>query len=368
MKITVRQLAGSGNDATRALLSGGPVPLFSPAPAPAQARQDRAAQDEPRALEKAQADARAAAQAPAAQILDNGTVAARIAAAAPLAAVDAFLAPFGPRPDLGETTRRELFGSLLLELANQQNASLFELARRFGLPAHITGSAGLGKFFKKAKDAFTKAAPQIFREQVQNKVGEFVGGLGQSVLNLSNNVPLLGKFFLKPLGFTAQAELLRQIGNVLKGGSISDFDEKALAKEAASTFKEAGQALATAAPFFPPPWNVAAGALAGLSIAAGKILDGAIAEREAARAAEKYEAAQKARLARAQAVVDDGLRYGKAAADYAIAGQPEPAEPAGLADDEEQSWFIQAARYAFAARARQYGVNVRAQDAPTITA
>lgn len=293
---------------------------------------------------------------------DNKSVAARIAAAAPLDAVDAFLRQFGPRPDLGEVTRREIFGSILLELADQQNASLYEIAKAAGMPAAVFGSGGIGTFIKKTSNAFTQAAPRIFREQVQNKIGEFIAGLGQSVLNISNDLPLLGKFFLKPLGFTTQAQVLKQLGNVLKGGSVSDFDEKAVALEAASTLKEAGQALATAAPFFPPPWNVAAGALAGLSIAAGSILNGAIKEREAARRAQEAEKAQGELLKRAQVVVDEGVRWGNAAADYYFGGQPEPREP-DLRNEEEAIWFAQAARFAFVSRANGiYGKNLKVPE------
>jgi hypothetical protein len=306
-----------------------------------------------------------AAQTPVAS--DNFAVATRIAAAVPLAAVDAFLAKFGPQPGLGESTRREIFGSMILELANQQNASLFEIARNFGLPANITGTRGVfDTFAKKASSAFgQEGIGQVFREQVQNKIGEFIAGIGQSVLNISNDIPLFVKFFLKPLGFTSQAQILKQLGNVLKGGSISDFDEKAVGLEAASTFKEAGQALATAAPFFPPPWNVAAGALAGLSIAAGKILNDSIRANEAARLAKQAEKDQAATLARAQVVVDDGLRFGRDAADYFYGGKQEPAEPV-LRNAEEMQWFAQAARFAFVAHARDYGHEFAAQEAPRV--
>lgn len=346
MKITVNQLQGSGKGEERA-----PQSVFG---------QTTQAQ---RAAKAADSAYGFSSPIPS----DNKSVAARIAQVMPLAAVDAFLARFEPRPDLGETTRREIFGSILLELANQENASLYEIAKAAGMPAAVFGSGGIGTFFKKTSNAFTKAAPKIFREQVQNKVGEFIAGLGQSVLNISNDIPLLGKFFLKPLGFTAQAQILKQLGNVLKGGSISDFDEKAVGLEAASTFKEAGQALAVAAPFFPAPFNVAAGALAGLSIAAGKILETSIRDRERARALAEYEHQQGETLKRAEIVVNDGARYGRAAADYAYGRKPEPQDPANLRNDEEWLWFAQAARFAFVARARDYGVHLKAQAAPVIT-
>ena len=336
-----------------------------------QLRQALLSQGAPMSVPVAQAVATgkpvatAAPQAGAAT--DNKSVAARIAAAAPLEAVDTYLRQFGPRSDLGEQTRREIFGSMLLELADQQNASLYDIAREFGLPANIAGSAGginVGKFFKKAQSAFSQEGiGTIFREQVQNKIGEFIAGLGQSVLNISNDIPLFGKFFLKPLGFTSQAQILKQLGNVLKGGSINDFDEKAVGLEAASTFKEAGQALATAAPFLPPPWNVAAGALAGLSIAAGSILNNAIKEKEAARKAAEAEVAQGKLLKRAEVVVQNGISWGEGAADYYFGGKAEPAEPV-LGNEEEMIWFAQAARFAFVSRANgTYGKSLKVPEA-----
>ena len=121
----------------------------------------------------------------------------------------------------------------------------------------------------------------------------------------------------------------------------------------------AALALATAAPFFPAPWNAAAGALAGLSIAAGSMLNGAIRAQEQARLAREAEQAQAEQFKRAQEVIDAGVSYGRASADYAFGGKQEPAEPT-LRNAEEMQWFAKAALVAFKARAKEvYGRELR---------
>lgn len=298
----------------------------------------------------------AAAQsaAPAAPVdLTNHGMAEFIARTLPLNAVMAFLAPYEPKQDLGETRYREIFGSMLLELADQQNASLYEIARKAGLPLGPSGSAGVfDKLSKKVSATFGKdGIGRVFREQVQTKIGEFLVHTGQGVLKLSDTA-ILGTFFLQPLGFTAQAQLIKQLGRVLVDGTINAFDEKALARSTAVTLRAAGQAMLIAGSF-PSPYSALFIAIGTLSIAAGKIIDTAIDSQEAARLA-RLAPGEEDLVKRATLIVNAGYRYGYDLHRWKVEGHgTEPAPDEAPQNAEEQEWFIAGAQAGAQQRARE---------------
>lgn len=158
-------------------------------------------------------------------------------------------------------------------------------------PPQVSGAGG--NFFKD----LGKALQKIF----VTAPGRVIRDLGKEMLRGRKNIPWLGKFVLDPLGISAQAVFLEELGNAAVDGSISTFNEARFGKAAGQTFVAAGQALAVAAPFLPVPFNVAAAALAAASIALGKFTLEAIArqeaatklEREEAKAEEKAEAAER---------------------------------------------------------------------------
>lgn len=332
--------------------------LEDPAPKYDQALMRRALAEAGFGLSAESRAPQGAAALPAPVDLTNHGMAEFIARTIPLDAVMAFLAPYEPRKDLGETRYREIFGSMLLELANQQNASLYEVARKAGLPLGPGGSAGvLDKFARKVSATFGKdGVGQVFREQVQTKIGEFLVHVGQSVLKLSDTA-VLGTFFLQPLGFTAQAQLIKQIGRVLVDGSINAFDEKALARSTAVTLRAAGQAMLIAGSF-PSPYSALFIAIGTLSIAAGKIIDTAIDAQEAARLA-KLAPGEEDLVKRATVVVNAGYRYGYDLHRWKIEGYgTEPAPDQAPQNAEEQEWFIAGATAGAQQRAREVAMKI----------
>lgn len=158
---------------------------------------------------------------------------------------------------------------------------------------YVTGAQGIGDSLKRL---FRQ--PLQFVRNVMEEIGKGAQALADNILRTDKTAPWLATFLLKPLGFFAQAEILSQLGAVLIDGSISAFDEVAVAKSGADTFTAAGRALLIAAPFLPVPYNVAAAAIGAASVAAGTAINRAIADQQASR---KVEAAKQAAQAAAVA-------------------------------------------------------------------
>jgi len=183
--------------------------------------------------------------------------------------------------------------------------------------AAVAGSAGsvlaaFDKGFKKLITHPLKWARQVF----VTEVGKGIRALAENLLDAEQNVPWLGQFFLKPLGFHAQAVILQQIGAAMVDGSIATFDETAVASAAGETFVAAGQAFVAASGFLPAPWNVAALAIGVLSIAVGETI--------------LYHVDKAQDDDRARAKAEAQARYDAAMAEYAE--QQRRAIPAGWAD------------------------------------
>ncbi len=142
----------------------------------------------------------------------------------------------------------------------------------------VTGSNGIGDSLKRL---FTQ--PLTFVRNVIEEIGKGAQALAENILRTEKTAPWLATFLLKPLGFFAQAEILNQLGAVFIDGSVSAFDETAVAEAGAQTFTAAGRALLVAAPFLPVPYNIAAAALGAASVAAGTAIHRAIQDRRDAR-------------------------------------------------------------------------------------
>ncbi|CAG1018895.1 hypothetical protein BURC_03722 [Burkholderiaceae bacterium] len=187
-----------------------------------------------------------------------------------------------------EDQRRAALSDFLVLLAKGNGLTLRAFLAQNGVAApnqdDATGSGALIDF-KKLGEKFQSAgekANKIVR-QVQDGVGVTLQQLGRAVLKLEERAPWAGQFFFKPLGFHLQATALAQLGNAVRDGSINTFDEKAFTRAAASTFTAAGQALLTASPFLPAPWNVIAAAAGALSLAAGQTINHFVNKREQAQ-------------------------------------------------------------------------------------
>lgn len=117
---------------------------------------------------------------------------------------------------------------------------------------------------------------------VQTGVGVALQQVGAAVAKLEQRAPWAGQFFLRPLGLSLAATAVGQLGSAVRDGSVSAFDEKAIARSSASWFRAVGQALAVAAPFT-GPWAPLFTAAAAFNVAVGQTIDHFVDQREAAK-------------------------------------------------------------------------------------
>lgn len=172
--------------------------------------------------------------------------------------------------------------------AAQQTAERVDVQQRMEQArARLFGSGwsqvqGSGNVFNKIASGFSTLVRhplKWFRRVFVTEVGKGIARAAQNILN-ADDVPFLGQYILRPMGFMLQAQVLKQLGAAMVDGSISTFDERAVAFETAGTLAQTGQALIAASPMLPPPFNVAAAAVGGLSLAAGITLNNELTRKE----------------------------------------------------------------------------------------
>lgn len=185
-----------------------------------------------------------------------------------------YAASLGMRPDLTDLEARAAVAKMLATIADEARIDLVAELNQADVP---TGSQG---FFDSARRLVQH--PLKWANNVISEIGKGLQQLGDNILNARKIGPL-GQYFLDPLGFSLQAQLLKQFGNVLEAGSVSAFDERELSYTAATTFTATGQALLAAGPFIPQPFGTAAMLVGAASVAAGKMLRVVLDERGARR-------------------------------------------------------------------------------------
>lgn len=233
----------------------------------------------------------------------------------------------GIRTDIPKAEQRAVMAAQFSQMATAHGLSVYALfndeAQVDDLKARLETPEGSGgNFFKKILDGARRLVrdPAGWARRVfVTDPGKLAEAIGTEILRGRKNIPFLGRYVLDPLGFTAQATFLQQLGAAMRDGSINTFDETKLAVSTAQTFNAAGEALLVAAPFLPVPFNVAAAGLGALSKASGVMMlkmiqdaktsrqideikdleDDARAERERAEK-EAKEAAERAEAARAE--------------------------------------------------------------------
>lgn len=241
----------------------------------------------------------------------NQVMAAELAAKMPIAAVRDTAIRLGANPAAPEQNLRAVCMVWFAEWANGHGLLLddwidYYQAHPDAKPSDLSGKAltgqvtqqvtGSGRSESHGLKLLLRHPLKWLRRVFVTEPGKALMRLGQNILNADKNAPWLSQFFLKPLGFHAQATLLRETGRAMVDGSISAFDEGALIESTAGTLTAAGQALLVAAPLLPPPWNVAAAALGALSVAAGNMIHKFHSAPEQQRQAERDARAKSAAL------------------------------------------------------------------------
>lgn len=240
----------------------------------------------------------------------NLVMAAELAAKMPIAAIRDTAVRLGANPAASEQNLRAVCMVWYAEWANSHGLLLDDWIEHYknnpdAKPSDLTGRALTGQVTQQVTGSqgeshglklLLRHPLKWLRRVFVTEPGKALQRLGQNILNADKNAPWLSQFFLKPLGFHAQATLLRETGRALVDGSISTFDEGALIESTAGTLTAAGQALLVAAPLLPPPWNVAAAALGALSVAAGNMIHKFHGAPEQQRQAEREAKAKSAAL------------------------------------------------------------------------
>lgn len=185
--------------------------------------------------------------------------------------------------------------------------------------AEAQASAGAsGSFWDKFKNGWKKLTtdPGAWLQRVfVTEPGKAVKWAGEQLYKLSTAKWI--KWVVDPLGVARVfGSFFTQIGRAMVEGSITAFDERAFALDVSAHWQQVGAALAVAAPFLPPPFNIIALGLGALFTAAGTALQMVYAQAErnrqnearekAAREAAE-EAKRRAEAARAAAEYDAEL-------------------------------------------------------------
>lgn len=173
-----------------------------------------------------------------------------------------------------------------------------DLARRYSGGAPLASLneesiplAGSGKKKKRRK-------PGPFRA-IQNEVGRGLVKAGREVKRWTK-APVVGRYLVGPMGAEAIGETLAQVGQVFRGGSIRDFDDRAFVLALGHTLSASGQALIAASPFLPAPWNAAALAAGTASLMIGKVATEHVKAQEERERAKNSFAAEDSAEASAQ--------------------------------------------------------------------
>jgi hypothetical protein len=207
----------------------------------------------------------------------------------------------GVRVDQSELDMRAGVAIITAGAATRANELIPNAIERARAAAGATGSSFWDKFTSGLKKLVTHPGDWLQRVFV-TEPGKALQWAGRQLLSLQKNA--WTKWLIDPLGvFRQLGAFLRELGHAMVEGSITAFEEQAFAKENARHWREVGAALAVAAPFLPPPFNIIALGLSAVFIAAGTYILASYAAADAERAAEKQAAqyASKASAARTAA-------------------------------------------------------------------
>jgi hypothetical protein len=161
------------------------------------------------------------------------------------------------------------------------------------LEAAYRGRPGRGGFNQVPLQGSGKSKKVNPFRAVQNEIGRGLRRAGKEVKRWEK-APIVGKYVVGPLGGAVVGETLVQVGNVFRGGSIRDFNERAWVLSVGHTLSSAGQALIAASPFLPAPWNAVALAAGTASLLVGKVVQGYVKSQEAKEIKDRAEGADPA--------------------------------------------------------------------------
>lgn len=233
---------------------------------------------------------------------------------------------YGVRPDLADKEKIIAVAESWATYATETNLSLMVQVARDGeaqgLPSRKSLRAledaaitfGAGGFFQDLWNGIKRIARHVsdwFRE-LGRKLGAFLQVIGREVRRWAR-IPIIGDLFIIATGIEfVYGTLLPELGRCLQTGKISAFRVKELGFGVGRLLDRAGRALAMAAPFLPPPFALAAAALAAVSIIAGGAIGVLLSAEENKKRIEAYNAANKAQFDAQYAAIMEQANAGNA--------------------------------------------------------
>lgn len=180
-------------------------------------------------------------------------------------ASDRDLAPVAAAAAAMQLTAQGIWWDDALEAIAAQGIENAQAVLKSLRPATLTAVAGSGSVLSK----FIKRAGKVLYRVFVREPGRAIRNVAKAILSVDESAPWASTFLLRPLGFMAQAEVLKQLGNMMVEGTTAAFDTNAVVLETGATLQSAGQVLVMASPLLPPPYNVAAALVGTASIIAG---------------------------------------------------------------------------------------------------
>ncbi len=208
----------------------------------------------------------------------------------------------GVIPDLERKQKIIALADTWATYATETNQSLMmEIARdaeEKGLPSHkslreIEEAAiafGAGGFFEDVWNALKRFAGHVVKwfNAIGREVGRFLQVLGREVMRWGR-IPIIGDLFIIATGMEfVFGIVLPNIGKMLQTGKSSAFVMAEVGFGIARLLDRAGRALAMVTPFLPPPFQLAAAAIAAVSIIAGGLIQNLMTLEDRTEAYETY--------------------------------------------------------------------------------
>lgn len=241
----------------------------------------------------------------------NFVYAAEVFSDMPVEQVHDYADRLGVRQDVAEIQMRS--GCAIMTAYNATEANTL-IPDAIETERQKQGASGGSSFWDKFSNGLKKLTthPGDWLQRVfVTEPGKALQFVGRNLL--SDAVPGWARWILDPLGIAKQiGTFMQQLGIAMVSGHITDFDERAFMIANAQHWRQVGEALAVAAPFLPPPWDIVAFALSAVFIGAATAILTIYQQAAAQRAREEDAANAEARAKAAK----EAAAAAQANADY----------------------------------------------------
>lgn len=228
--------------------------------------------------------------------------------------------------------------SVSLMMAIARDAELRGLASYRSLRAleDAATAFGAGGFFDDLWSGIKRLAGHVVKwfNAIGREIGRFLQVLGREVMRWAR-IPIIGDLFVVASGMEfVFGIVLPNVGRMLQTGKSSAFVAAELGYGIARLLDRLGRALAMVTPFLPPPFNLAAGIISAVCIAAGGVVQYLMTVEAQKEAFDAYYADQ-------QTQWEEDMERWKAGADGAAADNPGATDAAANAAYDTSLDYLQ---------------------------